>query len=75
MSRTGQQVKPSVLTVAEIAQRMNVTDATVRVWINSGKLPAYKLPGSGDQAIIRVKADVFERFLKAYECPSTTFCS
>ena len=54
------------LTVREIAERMNVTDATVRIWINSGKMPAYKLPGSGAQSIIRVEAEAFERFLKTY---------
>jgi excisionase family DNA binding protein len=54
------------LTVKEIAKRMNVTDATVRVWINTGKLAAYKLPGSGAQAIIRVRPEAFDRFLKMY---------
>ena len=58
------------LTVREIAERMHVADATVRLWINTGKLPAYKLPGSGSQSIIRVSRDAFERFLK-----STTACS
>jgi excisionase family DNA binding protein len=58
------------LTVREIAERLSVTDATVRVWINTGKLPAYKLPGSGSQSIIRVSREAFDRFLK-----STTDCS
>ena len=59
--------KQEVLSVAEIAAKMGVNDSTVRMWINAGKLPAYKLPGSGSQAIIRVRTDVFERFLKGYE--------
>jgi excisionase family DNA binding protein len=57
-------------TVQEIANKLNVTDATVRVWINSGKLKALKLPGSGSQPIIRIEHDEFERFLK-----SNTVCA
>jgi len=53
-------------TVQEIANRLNVTDSTVRGWINTGKLKAFKLPGSGSQPIIRVDSDEFERFLKKY---------
>lgn len=59
--------KPNgALSVKDIADRMSVTDATVRVWINTGKLPAYKLPGSGAQAIIRVRPEAFEQFLSSY---------
>jgi excisionase family DNA binding protein len=54
------------LSVRDIAKRMSVNDATVRLWINTGKLPAYKLPGSGAQSIIRVKPEAFEQFLKTY---------
>jgi excisionase family DNA binding protein len=61
------------LTVREVAREMAVTDATVRVWINTGKLPAYKLPGSGAQSIIRIKRDDFEKFLRAYR--SSTVCA
>ena len=56
----------NTLTVREIADQMKVTEATVRCWINSGKLVAYKLPGSGSQAIIRVEIEAFERFLAAF---------
>ncbi len=68
------EAKSAVLGVAEIAAEMSVTDATVRVWINSGKLPAYRLPGSGSQKIIRVRRDDFERFLKVCK-GSITACA
>lgn len=54
------------LSVKDIARQMGVTDATVRVWVNSGRLPAWKLPGSGSQWIIRVKREDFEEFLRMY---------
>jgi excisionase family DNA binding protein len=68
MKKNGQ-----TLSVREIAEQMGVTDATVRVWINCGKLPAYKLPGSGAQCIIRVRREDFEQFLRIHR--STTVCA
>lgn len=62
----------TALTVKEIAEQLHVTDATVRVWINTGKLPAYKLPGSGAQAIIRVKREHLERFLRSHEATAVS---
>lgn len=59
--------------VREVAEILNVTDATVRIWINSGKLPAYKLPGSGAQSIIRIERRDFAKFLEIYR--STTVCA
>jgi excisionase family DNA binding protein len=53
--------------VAEIARLCSVSEPTVRVWINTGKLWAHKLPGSGAQCIIRVWRDDLEDFLKTYE--------
>ena len=64
MDRMKTDVQPQTLSVSEIAAEMRVTDATVRVWINKKKLPAYKLPGSGAQAIIRVRREDFDRFLQ-----------
>jgi len=52
--------------VSEIAELLSVTDATVRVWINTGRLKAFKCPGSGAQCIVRVFREDLERFLKTY---------
>jgi excisionase family DNA binding protein len=54
------------LSVKDIAEEMSVTDATVRVWINSGKLAAFKLPGSGSQLIYRIKREDFDEFLQLH---------
>lgn len=65
-------LKEKILSVREIAEEMDVTDSTVRVWINSGKLPAYKLPGSGAQSIIRVRREDFDTFLRASRSTQVT---
>ena len=54
-------------TVSEIAELLSVSDATVRLWINTGRLKGYKLPGSGNQSLIRVLRRDLEGFLKTYE--------
>lgn len=52
------------LTVAEVRERMNVSDATVRMWISSKRLPAYVLPGRKRQPIYRIAVDDFNKFLR-----------
>lgn len=38
-----------LLTVAEVAAELKVTEATVRRWINEDKLPARRLAGPGSE--------------------------
>jgi excisionase family DNA binding protein len=58
-------MKESALSVGAIAADMGVSEATVRVWISRGDLPAYKLPGSSTQPIIRVKRQDYDRWLES----------
>ena len=54
------------MTVPEIAHEVNAGISTVRRWIANGKLPVYRLPGSGKKQpdMIRVARKDFEAFLK-----------
>src|SRR5215470_15536796 len=56
-------------TVSEIAEFLSVSDATVRQWVNRGRLRACKFPGSGNQSIIRVLRPDYDDFLKNYKKP------
>lgn len=47
-----------ILTIAEVAKILKISEATVRRWIKTGKLPAFQL---GRKYRIRQK-DVFGRF-------------
>lgn len=49
--------------IREIQSRLGVSGSTVRMWIHTGKLAAYRLPGSSREPIYRVDTDVLERFL------------
>ena len=49
-----------LLTVEEIADRVKVTQETVRRWLRGGRLPGLRL---SDKAGWRVKASDLERFL------------
>jgi excisionase family DNA binding protein len=59
--------KKETYSVRDVARFMSVTPATVRIWINTGRLEAYKLPGRGSASIIRIKREQFERFLRHHE--------
>jgi len=48
------------LTVTEVAERLNVSEKTVRVMIASGELPAYRI-GS---RLIRIRLEDFEALWK-----------
>lgn len=48
-----------LLTVDEVAERLNVSTKTVRRWIKTGELPAYRL---GRQ--IRISEKDLRRFLR-----------
>lgn len=39
--------RPQLLTVAQAASLLNVSDRTVRRWIAAGKIPYLELPGGG----------------------------
>lgn len=49
-----------MLTTAQIAERLQVTQKTVVGWIQAGKLPAYKL-----SRLWRVKESDLQAFLEA----------
>jgi excisionase family DNA binding protein len=57
------------LTIQDIAQSENVSDDTVRRWINTGQLPAYTYPGSGKDPITRIDVQDFEQFKRLNRKP------
>ena len=60
-------MKPKqVLTSGEIEKLCNVNFRTVLRWIERGELPAYKLPGRGDN---RVRMEDFLDFVAAHRLP------
>ena len=53
-----------MLKVKDVATRLNVSTRTVQVWVNSGKLPAFKA-GS----VIRIEPEALDAFITA-SCPT-----
>ena len=51
-----------ILTVAEVAARLKISQETVRIWLRDGKMRGYR-PG-GDKIGWRVPASEVERVLK-----------
>jgi excisionase family DNA binding protein len=49
-----------LMTVAEVAALLKISEVTVRRWIVQGELSAVKLPGRG---IYRVRRSVIDRLL------------
>ncbi|MEZ6042003.1 MAG: response regulator [Planctomycetaceae bacterium] len=58
--------KKQVLTSGEVAKLCNVNFRTVLRWIERGELPAYKLPGRGDN---RIRVDDFIEFASQHHMP------
>ncbi|MEZ6060791.1 MAG: response regulator [Planctomycetaceae bacterium] len=56
----------NVLTSGEVAKLCNVNFRTVLRWIERGALPAYKLPGRGDN---RIRTQDFLDFLASHQMP------
>lgn len=54
--------KPDLLTPAEVAELCNVTPATVRVWIRSGRIPGVRVGGR-----FRIHRLDLEKMLKPVE--------
>ena len=54
-------------TIEEVADRLQVSDQTIRRWIKSGRLPAYK-PGRE----WRIRTEDLEAFLEARSSPKAT---
>jgi excisionase family DNA binding protein len=50
-----------LLTTAEVAERLRVTQRTVRGWVADGTIPAIQLGGAGTH--LRIPAAGFERWL------------
>jgi excisionase family DNA binding protein len=59
------QWSPEYISVGFIAKHCGVSNTTVLRWINSGQLPAFKLPGGH----FRVERTDFSRFLNKYNMP------
>jgi excisionase family DNA binding protein len=55
----------ALLTIQDVADHTQVSYWTARGWIESGKLPALRLPGR----LIRIRPSALERFLET-ECQS-----
>lgn len=53
-----------LLTVQEVADRLRVTDATVRRWIKDGSMDAIKLPHLGKREVYRVRRSTLKAVLK-----------
>jgi excisionase family DNA binding protein len=50
----------NLLTLAQVRQRLQVSDRTVRRWVNDGSLPAVRLHGHG----IRVRERDVQRLIQ-----------
>ena len=59
------KVDPLRLTVHNVAERLNVSDETVRRWIASGELEAYNVGIDGDRPIHRTSEAALQAFLDA----------
>jgi excisionase family DNA binding protein len=53
------------MSVGFIAKHCGVSNTTVLRWINTGQLPAFKLPGGH----FRIERTNFSRFLNKYDMP------
>lgn len=53
-----------MLKVKDVATRLNVSTRTVQVWVDTGKLPAFKLGG-----VIRIAPDALDAFIMN-ACPT-----
>lgn len=53
-----------LLTVQEVADRLRVTEATVRRWIKNGSLDAIKLPHRGKREVYRIRQSTLKTVLK-----------
>jgi len=56
---------PDYLPVGFVARRCGVSNTTVLRWINTGQLPAFRLPGGH----FRIGKDAFSDFLTKYNMP------
>ena len=59
----GPYVAEQYMTLAEAAQRLRLTETTIRRWIRAGQLPAQKV-GLGVSFRYRVRAADLERFTR-----------
>jgi len=66
MERTPRKQIPECISVGFIARRCGVSNTTVLRWINTGQLPAFRLPGGH----FRVERENFSVFLTRYNMPS-----
>ena len=56
-----------LLTVQEVANRLRVTEATVRRWIKNGSMDAIKLPHRGKREVYRIRQSTLKTVLKFIE--------
>ncbi len=65
MQDTLKQWAPEYISVGFIAKHCGVSNTTVLRWINTGQLPAFKLPGGH----FRIERTNFSSFLDKYNMP------
>jgi excisionase family DNA binding protein len=65
MQNTLKQWTPEYISVGFIAKYCGVSNTTVLRWINTGQLPAFKLPGGH----FRIERTNFSKFLNKYNMP------
>ena len=65
MQNASEQWAPEFISVGFIAKRCGVSNTTVLRWINTGQLPAFRLP-SGHY---RIERENFSDFLTRYSIP------
>jgi excisionase family DNA binding protein len=66
LPKTLKQWTPEYISVGFIAKHCGVSNTTVLRWINTGQLPAFKLPGGH----FRIEGTDFSRFLNRYNMPA-----
>jgi excisionase family DNA binding protein len=66
LERISEQWIPEFVPVGFIARRCGVSNTTVLRWINTGYLPAFRLPGGH----FRIDRSDFSEFLNRFHMPS-----
>jgi excisionase family DNA binding protein len=55
-----------LLTIQEVAEKLNVSESTIRGWVYERKIPYYKL-GDSRRSIIRFQSSVLNEWLCSFE--------
>ena len=63
----GEEAEREVYTTGQVSRFCRVSAKTVKKWFDSGKIPGYRIPDSGDR---RVTRESLLAFMKKYDIPT-----